>query len=95
MAPQAACDDGLFDLCIAHQVSRAAILKLILRFMQGTQASHPAITTARAQRVSISAMEGSLPAHADGETLCTEGQRLDLEVLPGRLQVLAPRGLLQ
>jgi diacylglycerol kinase (ATP) len=89
MAPQALTDDGLFDLCIAGQVSRARIFALIPRFMQGTQATHPAITTARAKKVVATAVEGVLPAHADGETLCTEGRELALELLPRQLDFIS------
>lgn len=88
MAPEGEPGDGLFDLCIVREVSRARIFVLIPRFMAGTQAAHPAITTVRAARVSVTALKGSLPAHADGETLCTEGNRLDLELLPQQIQVL-------
>lgn len=88
MAPQGRPDDGQFDLCIARQVSRVQIFALILRFMQGTQATHQAITTAQAQRVVVTALEGVLPAHADGETICTEGRKLTLELLPRQLELL-------
>jgi diacylglycerol kinase (ATP) len=89
MAPQGLIDDGLFDLCIARQVSRARIFALIPRFMQGTQATHPAISTARAKKVVVTAVEGVLPAHADGETLCTEGRELALELLPRQLDFIS------
>jgi diacylglycerol kinase family enzyme len=89
MAPQGLTDDGLFDLCIARQVSRARIFALIPRFMQGTQATHPAISTARAKKVVVTAVEGVLPAHADGETLCTEGRELALELLPRQLDFIS------
>src|SRR4030043_1461074 len=48
MARSAHTDDGLLDLCIAGQLSRMGILKLIPRFMKGTQANHPQITTGHA-----------------------------------------------
>ncbi len=88
MAPQGQPDDGLFDLCIAREVSRSRIFALIPKFMSGTQAAHPAITTLRAARVTVTALAGSLPAHADGETLCTEGDRLSLELLPQQIEVV-------
>jgi diacylglycerol kinase (ATP) len=88
MAPEGKSDDGLFDLCIAGQVSRLGILALIPRFMAGTQATHPAIATAHARQVRVTSMEGPLPAHADGETLCTEGQRLEIELLPGQIDLI-------
>ncbi len=88
MAPRAMTDDSLFDLCIASQVSRARIFALIPRFMQGTQASDPAIQTAQTRSLSVKALHGVLPAHADGETLCTEGTELALEILPRQLEVI-------
>jgi len=88
MAPQAKTDDGRFDVCIARQVSRPRIFALIPRFMQGTQASHPAITTARTRQIKVTALEGVLPAHADGETLCTEGKELSLELLPAQIEMI-------
>jgi diacylglycerol kinase family enzyme len=92
MGPQALPDDGLFDLCIARQVSRTRIFTLIPRFMNGTQASQPSIRTGRARRVVVTALEGSLPAHGDGETLCTEGQELAMELLPRQLDVIGATG---
>jgi YegS/Rv2252/BmrU family lipid kinase len=88
MAPRGKPDDGLFDICIAHEVSRARIFGLILHFMQGTQATQEPIKTGQARRVVVTAVEGMLPAHADGETLCTEGQRLEAELLPRQIEVI-------
>ena len=76
MAPKGQNDDGMLDLCLASQVSRPAMVTLISRFMQGTQASHPAIQTGRAERVYVRAISGAIPAHADGETLCEAGEAL-------------------
>jgi diacylglycerol kinase family enzyme len=91
MAPEGLTDDGLFDLCIAGQVSKLGIFGLIPRFMQGTQSGHPAIRTARTDKITVTAVQGSLPAHADGETLCIAGERLDLYILPALLEVIAPK----
>lgn len=90
MAPDAITNDGLLNLCIARQVSRLKIFALIPRFMAGTQASHPAIQTQQTRNITITALEGILPAHADGETLCTAGRRLDIEILPSQLEVIRP-----
>lgn len=90
IAPQASMDDGLFDLCIADQVSRPRIFPLIPKFVKGTHASHPAIKTGRTDRIVVTAVEGVLPAHADGETLCIEGKKLSLEILPQEMEILCP-----
>lgn len=89
MAPEAKIDDGLLDLCIGGQVSKLGILALIPRFMQGTQTSHPAVQTGRTNRIKVTALEGVLPAHADGETICTEGKQLTVELLAGEIDVIS------
>jgi diacylglycerol kinase (ATP) len=89
MAPSGQPDDGLFDLCIAREVSRSRIFGLIPHFLQGTQATQDPISGGRARKVIITAIKGVLPAHADGETLCVDGQRLELELLPAQIDILS------
>lgn len=91
MAPQAKNADGLFDLCVVGQVSRMGILGLIPQFTKGSQADHPKVNMRQSRLVKVIAEQGSLPAHADGETLCTDGTALDLELLPGALKIVAPQ----
>lgn len=88
MAPNAHIDDGLLDLCIAGQLSRIGILKLIPQFMKGTQANHPQIKTGNAVKVHVVAMDGALPAHADGETICTAGKELSIEVIKQPIKIM-------
>ena len=88
MAPDGEPDDGLFDLCIAHEVSRARIFTLIPHFLRGTQATQEPITMGRAAHVVITALEGNLPAQTDGEILCIDGQRLEIELLPRQLEIV-------
>ena len=91
MAPESLPHDGLLDLCIAKQVSRAGIFLLIPRFLKGTQSSHKAIITGRTETIVVTALEGTLPAHADGETLCTEGQSLSIRILPRQIEMVCPK----
>jgi diacylglycerol kinase (ATP) len=88
MAPEGVSDDGVFDLCIAKQVSRPQIFALIGRFMGGTQATHAAIITKQAAKLKVTAIDGILPAHADGETLCTEGTELEIELFPQQIDLI-------
>ncbi len=90
MAPRGNPGDGVLDLCIAKNLSKAGILMLIPRFMQGTQESHPAIQVKRDTRVTVRALDGRLPVHVDGEVLSTDVQEIKVEILPGRLKVIAP-----
>jgi YegS/Rv2252/BmrU family lipid kinase len=90
MAPDSKPDDGLFDLVIVRQVSRLRIFSLIPHFMKGTQGTQPEVQTLRAARVAITALEGCLPAQSDGEIICVDGKRLDIELLPRQIEVVCP-----
>lgn len=89
MAPHAKLNDSLFDLCIAKEVSRPKIIALIPRFMKGDQASHPAIQTGQTRSLTIRALQGSLPVHADGETICEAGNELLIKILPRQIQIVS------
>lgn len=91
MAPQSEMDDGFFDVCIVDQVSRARIAALIPHFMKGTQATQPEIKTVRTKRIVVTALDGTLPVHGDGETICVAGDRLALEILPRKIEMVGPR----
>ena len=88
MAPEAEPNDGLFDLVIADQVSRPRIFGLLPHFLRGTQGNQKEIKTDRAARISIKAIEGSLPAQTDGEILCVDGKDLVVELLPRQLEII-------
>jgi diacylglycerol kinase (ATP) len=90
MAPVSEINDALLDLCIAEQVSKLGVLALIPKFMAGTQSAQPSIRTDRTDEIRVTAIEGSLPAHADGETLCTEGDQLTIKLLPSQIEIFAP-----
>jgi diacylglycerol kinase (ATP) len=88
MAPQSKNDDGRFTVCLAGQVSRLGIFLLVPRFIQGTQAGHPKVRFFDTARMNIRALKGSLAAHADGETLCTEADSLAVEILPQAIEMI-------
>ena len=94
MTPDALPDDGLFDFCIAGKMNQMQMLALVPRFLRGTQRGSRHIKMGRAQRVVVSCEEGGLVAHADGEMLCQDAYRLELELLPGQVEVLVKQDLL-
>ncbi|MFC2065239.1 diacylglycerol/lipid kinase family protein [Chloroflexota bacterium] len=81
MAPDGDPSDGSLDLCIVSSASKLRIFQLITFFMKGTQATQPEVKMARTKKVIIKAIEGTMPAHCDGETLCYEGKKLSIEIL--------------
>ncbi|MBN1648642.1 MAG: diacylglycerol kinase family lipid kinase [Spirochaetales bacterium] len=88
MAPQAETNDGLFDICISKQVSRRQLVRTILSYTKGTQASLPNIITDRTKKMKITAMKGGLTVHADGETVCIDGRSLEISCVPNALTLV-------
>jgi YegS/Rv2252/BmrU family lipid kinase len=88
MAPDALNDDGLFDLCIGQERTRRGIFRVLPLFLRGRQFSSPGIIGGRTAEFKVTALEGRLIVHADGETLCTDGTRLEVSLLPGAIELV-------
>jgi diacylglycerol kinase (ATP) len=88
MAPEAAIDDGLFDLCIAGEPKRGVMLGLIVKFLKGSQEGDPHIVFSRSKKVIVTSTDKKLVVHADGETICTEGAQIELEIIPHAVEVI-------
>ncbi len=88
MAPNGNMDDGQLDLCIASEASRLRLFQLIPYFLKGTQEGQPEIQMKRAKSIVITALKGKLPAHADGEMLCVEGDEISVELLPHAMEIV-------
>lgn len=87
-APDSETDDGLLNLCIVGDVTRMEILGLFSKVMAGTQETHPAIKMPTGKKVYIKAISGTLPVHADGETICVAGDHLEVEVVNKKLELV-------
>ncbi len=88
MAPESKTDDGVFDLCICETASKLRIFGLIPYFLKGTQEGQPEIKMRRAKKVTVTALEGDFPAHADGEMICYTGKELVIEIMPAELEII-------
>jgi len=86
--PEADPQDGLFDVTVVGGVNKKEILKLIVHFLKGDQKGHPAVETYRTKKIRVTALNGSIPAHMDGEILCEAGQSLSLELIPAQIDVI-------
>lgn len=89
ICPQAAVDDGFFELCLAHDLRPGETLANLARVFFGTHIAHPKCTYRRAQRVDV---EGppEVPLHADGQILGHLPARFEL--LPRAIPFLFPQG---
>lgn len=88
MTPNSKPDDGLFSLMIVDQTSRIEIIKLITKIMAGTHEGHPNVKMPLSNSVEIRALTGSLPVHADGETICRNGEKLSVKLFPKQIELI-------
>ena len=88
IAPNALLDDGIFDLCIAEEVSRPRMLTLLPRFVSGTHTTQPEIQMKRARKIAITALKGTMPIQTDGEIICRASGEISIEILPKYLEII-------
>ena len=85
IAPAARVDDGLLDLVIFREASRARTVLAVPRLFAGTIAQVPGISIEPVERVTISG-DGPLMAHVDGEPF-QGASTLEARVHPAALRV--------
>ena len=88
MTPHSKPDDGLFDVCIASEMNKLKIMTMVPRFISGTQAGDSHIRYLRTDKINVKAIKGTIPAHADGETLCTTGLEISAELLSQQIDLI-------
>ncbi len=91
MAPDGDMNDGVFNLSITHQGSRISSLYAMMLYMKGKQSSHRGTMMDYADKILLRALSGSMTAHADGETICIDGKKLEVMIVPSALQMITLR----
>ncbi|MEV1011473.1 diacylglycerol kinase [Streptomyces sp. NPDC049881] len=86
ICPDAALDDGRFDVTVVGPCSRATLVRVFPRVFKGTHLSHPVVTVHRAARVALDAP--GVTGYADGEPLGP--LPLTATCVPGAVRLLAP-----
>ncbi|HXX59154.1 MAG TPA: diacylglycerol kinase family protein [Dehalococcoidales bacterium] len=85
IAPDAEINDGLFDVVVVGDVSKADLLVSFPRIYKGTHLTHPKISVKRAREVEIISQKG-IALQADGELLGESPARFS--VLPSAMTIL-------
>jgi len=88
LAPEARPDDGLFDVLVFGDLTKADFVRNVAKIYRGTHLSHPKIEQLRGRTVEIDAGE-PLPIELDGEQPGTTPARF--EIVPRALRVRVPR----
>ncbi|MFD9417634.1 diacylglycerol kinase [Streptomyces goshikiensis] len=79
-------DDGLFDITVVGDCSRATLLRVFPRVYRGTHLGHPNVTVHRARKVTLEAAGST--AYADGEPMGP--LPVTAECVPAALRLLMP-----
>lgn len=88
VAPQARCDDGVFDVTIVDEVSLAELLLNIKKLFDGTLPTYRKVRTLRAEALEILA-PAPVNSEADGELIGATPLRFS--TLPKQIQVVVRR----
>jgi diacylglycerol kinase (ATP) len=87
VCPTAVPDDGLLDLCVIGDISKADFIRTFPKVFKGRHVEHPKVTVLRGKSVTISA-ERTLQVFADGEHVGT--LPATFTVVPNSLPVVVP-----
>lgn len=88
-APNAALDDGYFDVVVAGRFTRMGTVAILPRVMLGRHLSHPQVHMARASHVRVS-WSAPRVLHMEGEIRAAASE-LDVRMRPRSLRVIAPQ----
>jgi diacylglycerol kinase (ATP) len=88
LSPGAELDDGWFEVTLAQEMGRLALLRCFLHLLKGTHPGQPGIGYHRGQALDIDAPR-TVAVQADGEILGHSPARF--RIRPGALRLLAPR----
>lgn len=88
ICPEAEPDDGLFDVLLIGDITRAELLRTMPKLYRGTHLPHPKGELLRGRVVTVESDE-PLPIELDGEQPGTTPARFEL--VPGALRLRVPR----
>ncbi|GHV71262.1 diacylglycerol kinase [Spirochaetia bacterium] len=89
MGPNALLDDGELDICFLRRPpTRLKLIGAVIKYTKGTQGGSEGCYTGRAAHFQLTALEGGMMAHCDGETICYDGKELEISCFPGALRLI-------
>ena len=94
-SPIASIHDGVLDINIVKNVSRATFIKLFPKYSKGTHMEIDGLekiyTFRQNKSVTITPLEGTMRVCVDGEIVNTE--KIEIEVMPDAANVIVPKVL--
>lgn len=87
IAPDAAIDDGLLDVCILKAIPRRDFFRYALKYMRGTQIHDSMVLYRKVRAVEI-VLQAPTVMHMDGEVFENVGGRVRVESAPDAIRLL-------
>lgn len=87
LTPDAAIDDGKFDICIIHALRKNEVFTNLPKAMSGDHLNMKQVQMVRTDKLKIISKKG-IAVHADGELLGMNLKELDISILPQALEVV-------
>lgn len=89
LTPDAVIDDGLLDACIIKELSKMKSLLNIPKAIKGTHGCLKEVNFFKAKKIFLRS-QNPLLVHLDGEVLPEPVREMEIEILPGSLEVFVP-----
>lgn len=89
VSPKAKADDGLFDVTMVETMPRLKMLGMVPKFLTGAHVDDPRCRIVQGKHVVVTS-DDALYLHADGELLTDVAHRVEAEMVPARLRIIAP-----
>lgn len=91
ITPDAVVDDGLFDVCIAGDVGKAEVLRLVPLIYKGTHVTHPKVRMTRCRDIAI---RSNTPTAIQAEGELIGNLPIEITLLPRYLRLACPKSAL-
>jgi diacylglycerol kinase family enzyme len=89
-APEASVQDSHFDVFVLGGAKKGALARIAWQWLRGQHTLSPEARYFKTQKLCVESSRRAQPANVDGDI--NEQTPLDMEVLPGALRVVVPRG---
>lgn len=88
LSPDANIDDGLLDLTIGKELSKAEIIMLVHKLFNGSYVHHPKVVTRKCKHIKVMPHTAIVQAEADGELI--GGGPFEISIAPQKLKIFIP-----
>lgn len=85
LTPEAIANDGLFDVCMVHELNFPGRVRELLAVLRKAHIGHEAVEYFKTERI-LFEFDRKVPAHLDGELYFAS--RFEISILPSRLRII-------